>query len=149
MGIHGLHRQREWDLVTTVDAPELVGEEEAWFVVVDGGRIVREQGDVDLARLAAAVTLAPPYRARAVRRRGGIWVVGARRIEIVELTQDPGGDTVELAWDGVERTVRIDGEPTLAGVAELERLGAGRHASYVVTASRLVGSVWEVTVAAL
>ena len=47
---------------------------------------------------------------------------------------------MELAWDGRERSVRIDGEPTLAGVPELERLGAERHATYVVTAARLDGS---------
>ena len=63
--------------------------------------------------------------------------------------EDPGGDAVELAWDGSERTVRIDGEPTLAGVPELERLGASRHRAYVVTATRLVGSSWEVAVAPL
>ena len=56
---------------------------------------------------------------------------------------------MELAWDGRERSVRIDGEPTLAGVPELERLGAERHATYVVTAARLDGSTWEVFVAPL
>ena len=33
--------------------------------------------------------------------------------------------------------------------AELERLGASRHRAYVVTATRLVGSSWEVAVAPL
>ena len=65
------------------------------------------------------------------------------------LVDDPGGSSVELAWDGRERSVRIDGEPTLAGVPELERLGAERHATYVVTAARLDGSIWEVFVAPL
>jgi len=45
--------------------------------------------------------------------------------------------------------VRIDGTPTLAGVPDLERLGASRSPAYVVTAWRLVGSVWEVSVAPL
>jgi hypothetical protein len=75
--------------------------------------------------------------------------VGARRIETATLADDPGGDAVELAWDGGERTVRIDGEPTLAGVPELEQLGAARHRTYVVTATRLTGSDWEVAVAPL
>ena len=65
------------------------------------------------------------------------------------LADDPGGDAVELAWDGRERSVRIDGAPRLAGVPELERLGAERHAAFVVTASRLRGSTWEVFVAPL
>ena len=45
--------------------------------------------------------------------------------------------------------MRIDGEPTLAGVPELEQLGASRHRTYVVTATRLTGSDWEVAVAPL
>jgi hypothetical protein len=148
VGIHGLHRHREWDLVATVDAPEVDGEE-AWFVVLDDDRIVVEDTTVDLSALRSAVALAPPFRAHAVRRGGSLWVVGARRIETVTLVDDPGGDAVELAWNGVERTVRIDGEPTLAGVPELEALGGSRHRTYVVTATRLVGPEWEVAIAPL
>lgn len=148
VGIHGLHRHREWDLVATVDAPDLAGDE-AWFVVLEDGRVIVETATADPSELREAVALAPPFRAHAVRRDGGLWVVGARRIETLELTDDPGGDSVELAWDGSERTVRIDGEPTLAGVPELERLGASRHRAYVVTATRLVASDWEVAVAPL
>jgi hypothetical protein len=148
VGIHGLHRQREWDAVVSVDVPELAGDE-VEFVALRDGRIVREEGDADPSPLVRAVTLATPFRARGVRRGGGLWVVAARGIETVELRDDPGGDSVELAWDGVERSVRIDGEPTLAGVPELERVAAGRHRVYVVTAGRLVGSVWEVSIAPL
>jgi hypothetical protein len=148
VGIHGLHRHREWDLVATVDAPEVDGEE-AWFVVLDDDRIVVEDTTADLSALRSAVALAPPFRAHAVRRGGSLWVVGARRIETVTLVDDPGGDAVELAWNGVERTVRIDGEPTLAGVPELEALGGSRHRTYVVTATRLVGPEWEVAIAPL
>ena len=148
VGIHGLHRHREWDIVATVDAPGIDGEE-ALFVMLDDGRIVVEEGAADPEGLRRAVSLTPPFRAHAVRRAAGLWVVGARRIETVTLADDPGGDAVELAWDGGERTVRIDGEPTLAGVAELERLGASRHRTYVVTATRLLGSVWDVAVAPL
>jgi hypothetical protein len=100
-------------------------------------------------RLAGAVTLAPPFRAHAVRREEGLWVVGARGIETVVLEEDPGGDSIELSWDGAERTVRIDGRPTLAGVPELERIGAARHPAYVVTAARLDRATWEISVAAL
>jgi hypothetical protein len=148
VGIHGLHRHREWDLVATVDAPEVDGEE-AWFVVLDDDRIVVEDTTADLSALRSVVALAPPFRAHAVRRGGSLWVVGARRIETVTLVDDPGGDAVELAWNGVERTVRIDGEPTLAGVPELEALGGSRHRTYVVTATRLVGPEWEVAIAPL
>jgi len=148
VGIHGLHRHREWDVVTTVDAPGLQGAE-AWFVVLEGGEIVPEEGGADPAAFTGQITLPPPYRAHAVRREGGLWVVAATRIATRTLTEDPGGEAVVLAWDGVERTVRIDGTPTLAGIPELERLGAARHPAYVVTASRLAGAVWEVSVAPL
>jgi hypothetical protein len=147
VGIHGLHRHREWDAVATVDAPDLAGDE-TWFVVLESGEVVAEDGAAD-PRLTSSVALAPPFRAHAVRRGPGIWVVAAARITTVVLTDDPGGDVVELAWDGRERSVRIDGAPTLAGVPGLERLGAERHSAFVVTASRVTGSTWDVFVAPL
>ena len=148
VGIHGLHRHREWDTVATVDAPGLEGGE-AWFVVLESGEVVPEEGDADPSPLVAAVALAAPFRAHAVRREGGLWVVAAKRITTCRLSEDPGGETVVVAWDGVERTVRIDGAPTLVGVPALERLGAARHATYVVAATRLAGAVWEVSVTPL
>jgi hypothetical protein len=147
VGIHGLHRRREWDAVATVEAADLVADE-IDFVVLESGDLVTEDREPD-ARLWSSIALAPPYRARAVGRDNGIWVVAAARIRTIVLATDPGGDAVELAWDGRERSVRIDGAPTLAGVPELERLGGERHAAYVVTASRLVGATWEVFVAPL
>ena len=148
VGIHGLHRQREWDAVVTVEADGLPGDERL-FVELADGRVVAEDDACDVTAIASGISTPAPYRARAVKRDDRTWVVAVRRIETVELADDPGGDFVELAWDGVERTVRIDGEPTLAGVAELERLGAARGRAYVVTASRLEGAVWEVSVALL
>ena len=148
VGIHGLHRQREWDALTTVDAPEVVGDE-LWFVALADGRTVVEEGEGDPERLAAALELDRPYRAHAVRREGAVWVVAGRRLETVELVEDPGGDTIELAWTGQERTVRIDGSPTFGGVPELERLGSRRHTAFVVTAARIDGSTWEVAVTPL
>ncbi|MCZ7587404.1 MAG: hypothetical protein M5U27_00780 [Gaiella sp.] len=148
VGIHGLHRHREWDALTTVDAPGHAGVA-TWFVVLDTGEIVQEEGDADPSPFVPAITLAAPFRVHAVRREGGLWVVATRRIATYTLLEDPGGDAVVVAWDGVERTVLIDGAPTLAGVPELERLGAARHATYVVAATRLVRSVWEASVAPL
>lgn len=148
VGIHGLHRQREWDALTTVDAPDVKGDE-LWFVALADDAIVVEEGEGDPLALAAALELERPYRARAVRSDGAVWVVAGRRIETLELADDPGGDAVELAWTGRERTVRIDGSPTLAGVPELEGLGSGRHEAFVVTAARLEGSTWEVSVTPL
>jgi hypothetical protein len=148
VGIHGLHRQREWDAVATLDLPDVVGDE-VWFAVLPDGSATVESGDADPSPFRPAVTLAPPYRARAVRRGAETWAVAARRIETVELADQPAGDEVEIAWDGSERTVRIDGTPTLAGVPALERLAAARHRTYVVRAVRLSGATWEVAVSAL
>ena len=148
VGIHGVHRPREWDAVVTVLAPDLVGDE-LWFAALADGRVVVDDAEGDAGEIVRALARQAPYRAHAVRRDERVWAVAVRGIETVELERDPGGQFVELAWDGVERSVRIDGEPTLAGVPELERLGAERHAAYVVTASRLVGAVWEVGVTPL
>lgn len=147
VGIHGLHRQREWDAVATVDLD--ASGSEAWFVALPDGSLVVEDGDADPESFRAAFSLAPPFRAHAVRRNGATWAVAARRIETLELEEAPSGDEVEIAWDGAERTVRIDGEPTLQGVPALERLAAARHATYVVTARRLAGAVWEIAVSPL
>ena len=148
VGIHGLHRHREWDAVVTVDAPDLAGDE-VWLVALADGRVIVEDGEGDTAELVREIGRPGPYRAHAVRRDGAIWAVALRAIDTVELEQDPGGTFVELAWNGVERSVRIDGAPTLAGVPELERLASERHAAYVVTASRLVDTTWEVGLAPL
>ena len=148
VGIHGLHRQRDWDAVATVVVAETTGSESR-FVALPDGRVLVEDGDGDPETLRGALGLAPPYRAQAVHRGEGLWVVGATRLETTELLDDPGGDTVEVSWNGRERTVRIDGRPTLQGVAELEALGAARYEAYVVTGARLDGRVWEVLAAPL
>lgn len=148
VGIHGVHRPREWDAVVTVLAPDVFGDE-LWFAALADGRVVVDGAEGDAGEIVRVLARQTPYRAHAVRRDERVWAVAVSGIETVELERDPGGTFVELAWDGVERSVRIDGEPTLAGVPELERLGAERHAAYVVTASRLVGAVWEVGVTPL
>ena len=147
VGIHGLHRQREWDAVATLE--RRAEGDETWFVALADGTVVGEGGDADPASFRDAVTVAPPFRAHAVRRDGTTWAVAARRIETAELENVPAGDQIEIAWDGSERSVRIDGEPTLGGVPALERLASARHSTYVVTAVRLAGATWEIAVSPL
>jgi hypothetical protein len=147
VGIHGLHRQREWDAVATLD--RRAEGDETWFVVLADGTVVGEGGDADPASFRDAVTVTPPFRAHAVRRDATTWAVAARRIETAELENVPAGDEIEIAWDGSERSVRIDGEPTLGGVPALERLASARHSTYVVTAVRLAGATWEIAVSPL
>ena len=150
VGIHGIHRPREWDAVVTVGAA--VAGDEVRFVALAESSLLVEEGaeDVDPSELADAVerVVAPPYRAVGVRR-GGLWIVGARRIEVVSLEEDPGGDELELAWDGEARSLLVGGTPRFGGVPELERLASERYDAWAVRAARLDGALWEVEVAPL
>jgi hypothetical protein len=133
-GIHGVHRPREWDEVTTVEAD--VPGERATFVVLED-EIVIEEGADDVEALAEAFSLDPPYRAEAVRRGEGVWAVAARRIEVVHL---PGvdGSELELSRHGEERMLVVDGERSFGSIPALERNG-----SYAIRARRLAGDRWE------
>ena len=139
-GIHGLHRVREWDTVTTVEAPGLTGDRSE-FVALSRDEFVVEEGPGAVAPLADAVAreLTPPYRAEAVRRNDELWAVAARRITVITL---PGvtGNEIELASQGEERTLLIDGERQFGSLPALERPG------HVVRARRIDGETWEVTV---
>jgi hypothetical protein len=143
-------RMREWDAVVTVDAPELEGDE-VTFTAIDSENLLvdDEVGDANLTRLAEAVEaqLAPPYRARGVRRSGTLWAVSATRIQIARFRAE--GDTVDLAVHDGERTATLDGEPTTRGFPELERLGEEQGADYAIHAERLDGDAWEVKVSRL
>lgn len=148
VGIHGVHRQRVWDAVATVAAPDLDGTE-ARFVALPDGTLLAETEDLDVAPLADALeaSVQPPYRAEAVRRPpDGLWVVAARRIEVVEVEEPIDGDELTLTMSGGERTLAVEGSRAFGGVPTLERLTEG---DAVVTARRLDGTLWEVEVAQL
>ena len=143
VGIHGLHRPREWDSVVLVDAPELEGDRLAFAALPDGSLVSGD--DRDPVALARRLGLTPPYRAVAVRRGAGRWSVGARSIRVVELSAPSAGEEIEVVWDASGRRVEVDGEPTLVSFPELERLAAGFDA-WVVWARRLRGTAWEVEI---
>jgi hypothetical protein len=111
VGIHGLARPREWDATAVVEAGGLRPEELEFVALPDGTLLVEDEVPDDaLGPLADAIeaSLAPPYRARAVRRGGDVWAVGARRIEVAEL--DEAGDELErLEGDVFVRARRLDG----------------------------------------
>ena len=134
-GIHGVHRPREWDEVATAET-DLDGEEASFVVLAD--EIVIESGPDDIAPLADAISLEPPFRAKGVRRSQGVWAVAARRIEVARL---PGqdGDELEQTRRGGELTFLVDGLRRFGSVAALER-----NTDYTVRALRLVGELWEV-----
>jgi len=140
-GIHGIARAREWDVTTTVEAPELEGDAARFVVLPDETLLVEEGPDASLEPLAAAVeeALQPPYRARAARQSETLWAVQARRIRVVELPGGPGGDTIELTRD----SLLVDGERAFGTIPQLEDLGD------VVRAERLDGDFWEIQVGVL
>jgi hypothetical protein len=121
VGIHGVHRARVWDVVTSART-DLPGDETAFVALPDGTLIV--DGDVpdgSLAPLAEAVegTLTPPYRAEAVRRDGGVWAVAANRITLRELPEVEE-DTIEVVEDGaIVLGRRLDGDLFVVEVTPL------------------------------
>jgi len=153
LALHGHHRPREWDAVVSAEAPLLHGDAAHFVALPDGTLVVEEDvADGALGPLADAVEahLAPPYRAEAVRRGASVWAAAARRIEVVELLEEPEGDSLELGVHGGERSLVVDGEPSGARLPSLERLAEGRGLTeYVVRAERLDGALWEVALAPL
>jgi hypothetical protein len=150
VGIHGVHRQRQWDAVVTTEA-DVVGDAVQFVALPDGMLLVEEaDDDADPTPFADALagSLEPPYRAQAVNRNG-VWAVAAHAIEVAELEPDPGGDELEVAWNGRDLSLRVDGALAFGSVPVLERLGAARHEQWVVRASRLDGLLWELSIAPL
>ncbi len=148
-GIHGVPRQREWDAVVPVEAEGVEGDQARFVALPDETLIVEEGTDVEPLADALDAVVQPPYRAEAVRRGEAHWAVGVRRIEVVELEDDPEGDSVTLTSRDGERTLLVDGAPAFGSIPALEHVGAARGESYVVEAHRLSGSLWEVRVTPL
>jgi hypothetical protein len=142
-GIHGIPRDREFDAVVATDAPDVAGSN-ARFVALDDGSLLIEEGDGDLTALADAIEqeVKRPYRASAIRRGDAQWAVAALGLRVSELPE-PGGDEIELAIRGEERTLAIDGVRSFGTIPELEVLADG---DAVVRAARLEGNLWEVRV---
>ena len=73
----------------------------------------------------------------------------ARRIEVLELADAPGGDMVEVTHTVDGTTLTIDDSRTFGSVPALEERGAREGAEYTVHADRLDGDLWEVRAAPL
>lgn len=148
-GIHGLARSRRWDAVVVADAPGLDGTELAFVVLADGSTVAAHDATA-LAPLIAALagSLAPPYRAEAVRRGGTQWAVAAARIRVSELPA-LAGEEAELVLSAGRRTFHVDGRPSFVAMPALESIGAKEGREYVVRAHRLRAAFWEVEAEAL
>ena len=112
VGIHGVPRAREWDLVTTAET-DLPGDAVHFAALPDGTLVVEEDvPDGALAPLADAIelTIKPPYRAEAVRQDERVWGVGAKRIQ-VQAYPGEAEDELERVEDGkVIVGRRLDGD---------------------------------------
>jgi hypothetical protein len=145
-GIHGVSRSRQWDAVVTVDAPELPGDDAQFVVLPDGTLVDESEGpERELAVLADAAegSVSRPYRAEAVRREATIWVVAARRIDLVE-ARGVSGEEAELVVTAADRSLTIDDQRILASVPAFEAAGRRVGGEFVVRASRVYGDLWEI-----
>jgi hypothetical protein len=149
-GVHGVPRPREYDVVVSVDVEGVPGDEFSFVALEDGTLLLESEEDVDLDPFADALegVLSSPYRANAVRKGDSTWAVAANAIQTAVIEDEVEGDTVELAYQQGETTLLVDGVQAFGALASFEDLAEGLDA-YVVRASRLDGTLWEVKVTPL
>ena len=150
VGIHGVHRAREWEVVATAVAPGLADDRMVFVVLPDETFLIEEGEGGELEPLAAAVEgqLELPYRIVAVRQEGDRWAVAANRIEAREL---PGvaGEEITLTQQGMNRELVVDGVEAEDSIPALEQLAVERYDAFVLEAERLDGDLWEVRISPL
>jgi hypothetical protein len=103
--IHGAHRAREWDAVATVEAAGIDGDAVHFVALPEGALVVDEEipeGALDRLADAVEASLAPPYRAEAVRRGGRRADAHDRRIRVRRADSAPRGARRD-AWRELRR----------------------------------------------
>jgi len=148
-GIHGIPRVREWDAVLTAMAPDLPGDETNFVALPDGTLYTDDDlPDGALAPLAEGFEglLDAPYHAFALRQEEDVWSAAAMRVAVVEVPEDVNGDQVDLVVNDGQRTVLVDEAESRAEIPSLEAFAAEQFGSFVLRASRLDETLWEVTV---
>jgi hypothetical protein len=148
-GIHGIPRAREWDAVLTAIAPDLPGDETDFVALPDGTLFT----DADLPAGALEPIadgfdglIDAPYHAVALRQDEDVWSAGAMRVAVVEVPEHVDGDQVDLVVNDGERKVLVDEAESRAEIPSLEGFAAQQFGSFVLRASRLDETLWEVTV---
>ena len=145
--VNGIPRDREWDGVASAEAPGLPGQRVDFVALADGTLVVDEDlPDGALEPLANALEVTPPYHGVALRRDGDVWSVAARRVDIVEIPEDVPGDEVDMVVNDGRRTVLLDEAEAHAEIPTLESFAGQRFGSFVLHASRLDDTQWEVTI---
>ena len=148
-GIHGIPREREWDAVSSAEAPNLPGDRLEFVALEDGTLFTDEDLPEDaLVPLADALEgrVGAPYHAFAVRQEDEVWSVAALRVAVVEVPEGVEGDEVDLVVNDGERQILVDEAQSKAEVPSLEEFAAQQFGSFVLHASRLDDVLWEVTV---
>ena len=148
-GIHGIPRVREWDAVTSAEAPELPGDETDFVALADGTIFTDDDlPDDALIPLADALEnlVEAPYHALALKQAADVWSVAAMRVIVLEVPEDIAGDKVELVVNEDERAIRVDDVATKTDLPTLEAFAAEQFGSFVLRATRLDDTLWEVTV---
>ena len=115
----------------------------------DGTLIVDDDlPDDALSPLADALggQIRPPYHGYAFRQEEDVWTVAAKRVQIVEVPEDVPGDEVDMSVNNGSRTLVVDGAESRVEVPSLETFASQQFGSFVVHASRLDDTLWEVTV---
>jgi hypothetical protein len=149
-GVHGIHRQREWDFVGTTAAPGLADDRMVFVVLPDETLLIEEGEGGDVEPLAGAVAgqLELPYRVVAVRQDGDRWAVAANQIEARELPGLPG-DEITLTLQGMNRELLVDGVEAEESMPALEQLAQERYDAFVLEAERLDADLWELRISPL
>jgi hypothetical protein len=146
-GVSGLAPPREWDAVTTADCSGRG--EDCVFLALEPDRVHVLRGTLETARCAAAALgdlLPPPYRAFARRRGDDTWAVGAVSVELASLPGMEGDELTYVATEDGERSLTLDGRPTVAPTDALEAAAGGRFPAFVLQAARVDADLWEVSV---
>jgi hypothetical protein len=146
-GVTGVGAGRTWDAVVSAHAPGLTGDAVTFTALEDRTLVVdQDVPDDSLAPVAEALEqmVQPPYRAAARKTEGEVWTAVAESVRIAEL---PGleADEVDLTVVDGERTLTVDGEPTIRPLAALDAL-AEEHASVALHAERVDGDLYAVDV---
>jgi hypothetical protein len=104
--------------------------------------------DGALAPLADAFDglLDAPYHAVALRQEEDVWTAAALRVDVVEVPEDVDGDQVDIVVNEGERRVLVDKAESRAEIPSLEDFAGQQFGSFVLHASRLDETLWEVTV---
>ena len=86
------------------------------------------------------------YHAFGLRQDADVWSVAAKRVQVLEVPEEVHGDEVQLVVTDETRTLLVDEAASQASIPSLEAFAAEQFGSFVVRASRLDDTLWEVTV---